>query len=44
MQVLEHLGDGYTTELGLFNLGINLDPFTWGGDCLSQMEKQSGWT
>jgi len=40
LQVLEHLGEGYTTELGLFNLEINLDPVLWGGDCLSQMEKQ----
>lgn len=32
--------DHFTTELGRFNLEFNLDPMSWGGDCLSQMERQ----
>lgn len=30
----------YTTELGRFNLEMNLDPLLYGGDCLRRMEKQ----
>ena len=30
----------YTTELGLFNLEINLDPLVFGADCLRQLERQ----
>jgi CBS domain-containing protein len=29
----------YTTELGRFNLEINLDPLVFAGECLSQMER-----
>ena len=28
----------FTTELGKFNLEINLDPLIFGGDCLSRLE------
>ena len=39
MEVLEHLDDrNATTELGRFNLEFNLDPLTYGGDCLRRME------
>ena len=35
MELLEAVADShYTTELGLFNLEINLDPLAFGGDCL----------
>jgi CBS domain-containing protein/gamma-glutamylcysteine synthetase len=30
----------FTTELGLFNLEINLDPRVFGGDCLSKLEQE----
>ena len=30
----------FTNEIALFNLEINLDPLMYGGDCLSQMERQ----
>ena len=41
MEMLEALGDShFTTELGRFNLEVNLDPLIYGGDCLSQMESQ----
>jgi CBS domain-containing protein/gamma-glutamylcysteine synthetase len=30
----------YTTELGLFNLEINLDPCTFGAGCLTAMEEE----
>ena len=30
----------FTTELGRFNLEYNLDPLSFGGDCLSRMERQ----
>jgi len=41
MQVLAALDDPhYTTELGAFNLEINLDPQNYGGKCLSRMEEQ----
>ena len=32
--------DHFTTELGKFNLEINLDPQVFGGDCLSRLEAQ----
>jgi CBS domain-containing protein len=32
--------DHFTTELGLFNLEFNLDPLTFGGGCLGDMERQ----
>ena len=38
MELLEAVADShYTTELGLFNLEINLDPLAFGGDCLSRL-------
>ncbi|RMG44632.1 MAG: CBS domain-containing protein [Acidobacteria bacterium] len=41
LEVLERVDDPhFTTELGLFNLELNLDPLTFGGDCLSRMERQ----
>jgi CBS domain-containing protein len=41
MEVLEAISDPhYTNEIALFNLEINLDPFVFGGDCLSRMELQ----
>lgn len=40
LEILERIEDPrYTTELGLFNLEINLDPLAFGGDCLSQLEQ-----
>ena len=39
VEVLEALQDlCFTTELAQFNLEANLDPFLFGGDCLSRME------
>ena len=39
-EVLERLNDGsYTTELGRFNLEINLDPLDLVGDCFSALER-----
>jgi len=32
--------DHFTTELGLFNLELNLDPLEFGGDCLSRLESE----
>ena len=41
MELLERVADPhYTTELGLFNLEINLYPLRFEGDCLSQLEGQ----
>ena len=41
LDILERIDDPhYTTELGLFNLEINLDPLVFEGDCLSQLEGQ----
>src|SRR5437867_11347040 len=41
MEVLKQIEDPhFTTELGLFNLEANLDPFFFGGDCLRKMEAQ----
>ena len=41
MQVLEAVDDPhFTTELGLFNLELNVDPLLFGGDCLRVMETQ----
>lgn len=41
LKMLEALGDPhFTTELGMFNLELNLDPYDFGGDCLSQLEHQ----
>ena len=41
LDILEQIDDPhYTTELGLFNLEINLDPLVFEGDCLSQLEGQ----
>ena len=39
LEVLEHLDDRFTTELGRFNLEANLPPLVMGGNCLSQLEK-----
>jgi CBS domain-containing protein len=39
MEVLEQIDDPhFTTELARFNLEANLDPLTFGGDCLRRME------
>jgi hypothetical protein len=39
MEVLAAIDDHhFTTELGRFNLEINLDPLEFGGDCFSRME------
>jgi CBS domain-containing protein len=41
MEMLDDLEDPhFTTELGRFNLEMNLDPLTYGGDCLHRMEAQ----
>ena len=41
LDILERIDDPhYTTELGLFNLEINLDPLVFEADCLSQLEGQ----
>jgi CBS domain-containing protein len=41
MEILEGCEDPrYTTELGRFNLEINLDPLDFAGDCLGRMERQ----
>jgi CBS domain-containing protein len=41
LEALKRIDDEhYTTELGLFNLECNLDPYVFGGDCLSLMEGQ----
>lgn len=40
-QILEHITDPhFTTEIGRFNLEINLDPFPITSDCLHLMEQQ----
>jgi CBS domain-containing protein len=40
-EVLERVDDDHcTTELARFNLEFNLDPLTFGGSCLSDMEGQ----
>ena len=41
LDVLDKIDDErFTTELGRFNLEVNLSPRTFGGDCLSQMESE----
>jgi CBS domain-containing protein len=41
LRLLDKISDPhFTNEIGLFNLEINLDPLTFGGDCLSRMEQQ----
>ncbi len=41
LEVLDRLADShFTTEIGKFNLEINLDPFVFTGDCLSAMGRQ----
>lgn len=41
MEMLAAMRDPhYTTELGRFNLEMNLDPLDYGGDCLRKMENQ----
>jgi CBS domain-containing protein len=41
MEILEAIDDAhFTTELGRFNLEINLDPLQLGGDCLARMESE----
>lgn len=41
LEILEALPDPhYTTEIGLFNLEINLDPLEFTNDCLSRMERE----
>lgn len=40
-EVLRELNDPhFTNEIGLFNVEINLDPLTFGGNCLSRMHGQ----
>jgi CBS domain-containing protein len=40
LQLIEALSDRhFTTELGLFQLELNLDPLPCAGDCLSRMER-----
>ncbi len=40
MGLLDDINDPhFTTELGLFNLEVNLDPLRFEGGCLSQLEK-----
>ncbi len=42
LQVLEKLDtEQVVTELGLFNLEINLSPLDFDGDCLSRMEREA---
>jgi predicted transcriptional regulator len=41
LEILENVNDDHlTTELGLFNLEINLDPYELKGDCFSTMENE----
>ena len=41
MEILDVLRDPhFTTEVGLYNLEMNLDPVVFGGDCLRRMETQ----
>jgi CBS domain-containing protein len=41
LEILEAINDEhFTTEIGNFNLEINLDPLELKGDCFSQLEKQ----
>lgn len=41
LKMLEKLADPhFTTELGMFNLELNLDPQPFGGDGLARMERQ----
>jgi CBS domain-containing protein/gamma-glutamylcysteine synthetase len=41
IDLLEKIDDPhFTTELGLFNVEINLDPLNFSGNCLSLMERQ----
>ena len=41
LEILEKINDShYTTELALFNLEINLDPFELKNNCFSAIEKQ----
>src|SRR5262245_39825864 len=41
MDLLAALGDPhFTTELGVFNVELNVDPMAFGGDCLSRMQSQ----
>src|SRR5437867_12479386 len=38
LKLLEELDDPhFTTELGLFKLELNVDPLTFGGDCLMRL-------
>lgn len=40
VNLLDHLPPEFTTEIGRFNLEINLDPWTLNGDALHNMEQQ----
>src|SRR4051812_12284893 len=41
VNLLTAIGDGhFTTEVGAFNLELNLDPQVFTGDCLRQVETQ----
>lgn len=40
LKILEKLNDpNFTTEIGLFNLEMNMDPYKLKGDCFSKMEQ-----
>ncbi|MEZ4413167.1 MAG: glutamate-cysteine ligase family protein [Gemmatimonadales bacterium] len=39
-EVLRDLGEGFTTELALFNIEYNLQPLTFENRCLSEMERR----
>ena len=41
LKILEKLNDpNFTTEIGLFNMEMNLNPYEFTGDCLSRMEQE----
>jgi len=40
LDVLAAAGEGFTTELALFNLEYNLPPLTFEGGCLAEMERR----
>jgi len=39
-EVLRDIGEGFTTELALFNIEYNLQPLTFENRCLSEMERK----
>ncbi|TFG52650.1 MAG: hypothetical protein E4H37_05395, partial [Gemmatimonadales bacterium] len=40
LEVLRDAGEGFTTELALFNVEYNLQPLTFENRCLADMERQ----